>query len=261
MNFNYQNYLKSIKPFLYEYSEYIIINPLSVKDIELIESKLGCELNEIYKEFLLNFGIFQDFINDFSISRTLLFADLGFTKSDYIVISAQEGFLYLMNNKNKEDDIIYKVTDNEEGEYSDIIPAFTLFEKIESEITNLISNQKNRNHNKEKKITIEYQYDSKAYEMMLGKIESFIHLTDWKEMTDEPNFFIPEEAIIELFGYECTVYRHYDKSLYWFTIEEDIMVSMSQSVIQKFESNCQLFKIDVEIKDENISCKKIEILK
>jgi hypothetical protein len=250
MNFSYKSYLKNTKTLLESYSELIFTKPLSLNEIIEIEENLGHELNIFYKEYLLSFGLIQDFIQEFSISRCISNESHKIPSSEYIVISSQEGFSYLMNSKNLTDDNIYKVSENEEGIVSSIEPFCTLFEKMEIEIQNLEVDIKSRKPNNEKKLAIEYQFEDNTFRFLVNKVDGIYLKSEWNAKTKEPIFFIPEEASIKIFGYDTTIYRHHDKSLYWIAIEE--CLTEINSKIEEFEFICKFNSLEINIVNEEM---------
>jgi hypothetical protein len=259
---DYSKYYKEIKEKLIEFSKVVYYEPLTEDKILEIEKKIGQTIKPLYREYLLTFGMTQDVFEKLITDIDSFLEDFDFIKNslkDYIPIFSDidiEDTIYLINNKDLQDDFVYKVKIDSDDKIGQIKKLKLFQQIIEESISKLRKNYKNRCLNKDKVNNVEFIISGNDFTdfIEIFKTEGLIQKTDWKPKYHPENIFGDEVAIFELFNNEIIIERDDEYSQYRFELEEPILTDNEKSIIKKTEKLLNVQRIEFE----KIECKLIE---
>jgi hypothetical protein len=259
---DYKKYYKEIKEKLIEFSEVVYYEPMTEDKIIEIEKKIGKTIKPLYREYLLNFGMNQDVFEKLITDIDSFSKDFDFIKNSlrgYLPVFSDidiEDTIYLINNKDLQDDYVYKVKIDSNDKIGQIKKLKLFQQIIEDSILKLKKNHKNRCPNKNKVNNAEFNISGKDFKdfIEIFKTEGLKQKTDWQPKYYPENIFGNEVAIFELFDNEIIIERDDDYSQYRFELEEPILTDNEKSIIRKTE---KLLKVQ-RIEFEKIECKLIE---
>ena len=112
---DYKKYYKEIKERLKKNSDVVYFEPMSNNEILDIEERTGDTIKPLYREYLSVFGMSQDVFDELKTDIFTFFEDFEFIKDslkDYLPIFSEideEDTVYLINNKDLQDDFVYIV--------------------------------------------------------------------------------------------------------------------------------------------------------
>ncbi|MCD4793215.1 MAG: hypothetical protein K8R54_08295 [Bacteroidales bacterium] len=259
---DYKKYYKEVKERLKEFSDVIYFESMSNNEILDIEKKTGNTIKPMYRDYLSVFGMGQDVFDELKTDIFTFFEDFEFIKDslkDYLPIFSEideEDTVYLINNKDLQDDFVYIVKVDINDKIGKIRKLKPFQQIIEESVSKLKNNHKDRCPNKDKVKNTEFIIqgcDFLAF-IEIFKKEGLKQRTDWKPKYYPENIFGDETAIFELFNDEIIIERDEDNSQYRFELEEPILTDKIKSIIHKTE---QLLNIQ-KIKYDKIECKLIE---
>lgn len=259
---DYKKYYTEIKEKLIEFSKVVYYEPMTEDKILEIEKKIGQSIKPLYREYLLTFGMTQDVFEKLITDIDSFLEDFDFIKNslkDYIPIFSDidiEDTIYLINNKDLQDDFVYKVKIDSDDKIGQIKKLKLFQQIIEESISKLRKNYKNRCLNKDKVNNVEFIISGNDFTdfIEIFKTEGLIQKTDWKPKYHPENIFGDEVAIFELFNNEIMIERDDDYSQYRFELEEPILTDNEKSIIKKTEKLLNVQRIEFE----KILCKLIE---
>ncbi len=259
---DYRKYYKEIKEKLIEFSKVVYYEPMIEDEILEMEKKIGQSIKPLYREYLLTFGITQDIFEKLITDLDSFFEDFDFIKNSlkgYLPIFSEldlEDTIYLINNKDLQDDFVYKVKIDNNDKIRQIKKLKLFQQIIEESISKLKKSHKNRCLNKNKVNNAEFNISGKDFNdfIEIFKAEGLKQKTDWQPKYYPENIFGDEVAIFELFDNEIIIERDDDYSQYRFELEEPILTNNEKSIIRITE---ELLKVQ-RIKFDKIECKLIE---
>ncbi|PWD97618.1 hypothetical protein [Marinilabilia rubra] len=259
---DYKKYYKEIKEKLIRFSTVVYYEPMTEDNILEMEKKIGQPIKPLYREYLLTFGMTQDIFEKLITDIDSFFEDFDFIKKSlngYLPIFSDidmEDTIYLINNKDLQDDFVYKVIIDSDDKIGKI-KKLKLFQRIiEESISKLNKNHKSRCLNKNKVNNAEFNISDKDFNdfIEIFKTEGLKQKTDWQPKYYPENIFGDEVALFYLFDNEIIIERDEDHSQYRFELEEPILTDNKKSIIRKTE---KLLKVQ-RVKFEKIECKLIE---
>jgi hypothetical protein len=259
---DYKAYYQKTKDRLIKFSDVVYFEPMSNSEILNIERRIGQPIKPIYREYLSTFGMTQDIFDKLRTSIDSVLEDFYFINNslkDYLPIFSdidEEDTIYLINNKDLQDDFVYFVKVDRNDKIGKIKKLKLFPQIIEESISELEKNYKNRCHNKNKINNVEFIITGNDFTAFIEifKTEGLKQKTKWGPKYYPENIFGDEVAIFELFDNEIIIERNDDYSQYRFELEEPILADIKKSKIRKTE---QLLNVQ-RIEFEKIECRLIE---
>ncbi|MGM0597905.1 MAG: hypothetical protein ACQES9_12795 [Myxococcota bacterium] len=232
-------------------------------EILVMEKQIGQTIKPLYREYLLNIGLIQDAFDELEYNGDSFFEDFYFIEEslkDFLPISSgidiEEDTIYLINNKDPQDDFVYSVNIDDDNKIGQIKKLKLFSRIIEESISKLKENHINRCHNRDKINNVEFIISGKDFPdfIEIFETEGLKQKSDWEPKYYPENIFGDEVAIFELFNNEIIIQRNEDYSKYSFELEEPILTPIEKSMIKR-----ALKLLNVQrIKFDKIECKPIE---
>lgn len=259
---DYKKYYKEIKDRLKEFSDVVYYEPMSNNEILDIEKRIDKIIKPLYREYLSTFGMNQDIFDELITRVESFLEDCDFIKDslkDYLPISIEvdvEDTIYLINNKDLQDDFVYEVIIDNKNNIGKIKKTKLFHQIIEESIANLENNHNDRCLNTNKVNNTEFTISGNDYPDFVDifKTEGLKQIMDWKPKYYPENIFGDEVALFELFNERIIIQRDENNSQYRFELEEPIIIEKEKSIILKTE---QLLNAN-RIKFKKIECKLLE---
>jgi hypothetical protein len=204
---------------------------MSEGEIVDFEKRIGKQLNSVYHEFLLTFGLVQDILESINISEESMLEDVDYLRDklpDYFPIFVDVDdvdTIYLMSTSNPNIDKIYKVIDNN-GKLGEIQPYKTLTELLSVSIQDIENEEEERCSNSEKINCFEYNFESEYYNdfIEIFGAAGLEQLSDWHPKYYPDNIFGDEIAKFTFCGISFLIERDDDMTGYRFEFDESILI-------------------------------------
>jgi len=233
----YKEIVKQLEP----YKDKVFFQPLKKNELALLENNIGQHFPEYYRQFLLSFGMQQDFVYELIKQEQDFVAAYSYLPECY-----KKTFVPIADNGGEEIWLI-KTADNKDRQLyqwqafveDEIVPlGLTFNELIQKNIEELRDNHINKASNASKKWCVQFSITTNNETMILEAIDA-VKTNDWAVKEAYLGGVHCYEMEIVLAASLIKLYKHefdgWDSSAYYFDFNEPTNSIGKNSFIKKLD--------------------------